>query len=226
MKTHQASLLSRGRQRRDALNFTTLNIKPRLILSHFKDFNRLTILFLITLFFLGYQPVLSFPPVEQQRVNARDEQIQQVESESLPKLQLPHPGYLSGRFSRWHPGIDIATGLGMPIQPVSDGVVEQVNLGFFGYGNHVIISHSKELKSLYGHMGRVFVNKSQVVTAEDSLGTVGLTGFTSGPHTHLEIQKDGKYINPLTILPPLQDYPSEEFLKPVGGKEEQKKFFF
>ena len=171
---------------------------------------------------MGYQPVLSFPPITQNAARAADEQIQRIESASLPKIQLPHPGYLSGRYSRWHPGIDLATGLGMPIHPIAEGIVEEVNFGIFGYGNDVVVSHPKGLKSLYGHMGRIYMKKGQAVTSQDTLGTVGLTGFTSGPHTHLEIYKDGKTINPLTVLPPVKDYPSEEFLKPVGGKEETK----
>lgn len=176
----------------------------------------------ITLFLLGYQPVIQFPPVKQSLSFAAENQIQNIEAEILPEIQLPHPGYLSTKFSRFHPGVDIATGLGMPIHPVIDGAVTEVNYGIFGYGNHVIVSHEKGLKSLYGHMGRVYVAAGQKVSTEDTLGTVGMTGFTSGPHTHLEITKEGKLLDPQTVLPPLQNYPSEEYLRPYGGAGEGK----
>lgn len=227
LKTLHKSLLSGKFQRGVALNFKAFNIKPRLILSAAKDFKRLknihqkfAILGLLALFLLGYQPAIHFPPIKQVETYAQ-EQIQKIEADSIPQIQLPHPGYLSGRFTRFHPGVDIATGLGMPIHPIADGQVQEVNFGFWEYGNHIIISHSKGLKSLYGHMARVFVKKGQLVSLSDTLGTVGMTGFTSGPHTHLEVTRDGQAINPLTVLPKLQEYPSEEFLKPYGGAKDQ-----
>jgi len=57
-------------------------------------------------------------------------------------------------------------------------------------------------------MGKVFVSKDQTVTTETVLGEVGLTGFTSGPHTHLEVTYQGKAIDPLTILPSIPDMPA------------------
>lgn len=219
MHYEHKNLLPKKTLKEVASNLGFLKIKPRFLT--FK-FSRLTIIGLLSLMLLGYHPALRIPPVNISFVKAADDQTQQITSELLPLISLPHPGYLSTRFSSWHPGVDIATGLGMPIHPISPGTVEQANFGFLGYGNHVIISHPKGLKSLYGHMGRVFVKTGQFVSAADTLGTVGLTGFTSGPHTHLEITKDGKLINPLTILPQLQDYPSAEYLKPFGGNTEKK----
>ncbi|MBI4036489.1 M23 family metallopeptidase [Candidatus Daviesbacteria bacterium] len=147
------------------------------------------------------------------------EQQQEIVAEQFPNLALPHPGYLSTKFSPWHPGVDLATGLGMPVRPIAEGVVEEVNIWLWGYGNHVIVSHSRGLKSLYGHMGRIYVKKGQIVSQNTILGEVGLTGYTSGPHTHLEIQKDGQNIDPLTILPPVPSYPSPETLRPAGGDQ-------
>lgn len=221
MKTLLLSLLPKKLQRGVALNFEVFNIKPRLVLKGLKDFQRLIILATLTLTLLGYQPALNFPPIRQAKVSAltTETQIQEIQSDNMPEFALPHPGYVSTRFNAWHPGVDLATGLGMPIHPIADGVVEEVNFGVFGYGNHVILSHPKNFQSLYGHMGRVFVKKGQIVSKSDYLGTVGLTGFTSGPHTHLEVQKNGAYIDPLKILPPVQDYPSEEYLTPYKGNE-------
>lgn len=120
---------------------------------------------------------------------------------------LPHPGYLSSRFSTWHPGIDIATGLGMPIHPITEGEITVVGRDFFGLGNFVEVSHENGFKSKYAHMGKIYVKVGQKVTSENTLGEVGLTGNTSGPHTHLEITRDGSYIDPQPLLPEIPDMP-------------------
>ena len=51
----------------------------------------------------------------------------------------------------------------------------------------------------------------------DYIGEVGLTGNTSGPHTHLEVYKEGSSINPLAVLPEIREYPLAEDFRPVGG---------
>lgn len=158
---------------------------------------------------LGYQPILAIPPVSQNQVLAQNVQTQDIKAEELPQMSLPHPGYLSTRFSRWHPGIDLATGLGMPVRPISEGEVGEVNFSFWGLGNHVIVTHPQGYKSIYGHMGKIYAKKGQFVNPVNILGEVGMTGWTSGPHTHLEIYKDDKAIDPLAILPTVQDYPGD-----------------
>lgn len=202
---------------REALNFRVLNIKPRFN----KKFRRLTNIlkylaagFIACLFFNGYYPVASFPPLKQSIVRAADFQKIEIVPASLPfEINLPHPGYLSTKFSYFHPGVDIATGFGMPIHPIAEGQIQEVNLFFWGYGNHVVITHPGGYKSLYGHMGKVYVKADQPVTSSTIIGTVGMTGHTSGPHTHLEITKDGKFLDPVTVLPKISDLPAEKDLK-------------
>lgn len=161
------------------------------------------------LFYLsGYQPVLAIPPLRQSLAYAQFSQQQEVKAEGLvyPFL-LPHPGYISTHFSTFHPGTDIATGLGMPIHPVSPGKIVEASMGFFGLGHFVVVEHEQNFKSIYGHMGRIFVKVGDKVTSSSTLGEVGLTGHTSGPHTHLEITKNGSYIDPETLLPKLPNWP-------------------
>lgn len=174
----------------------------------------LTIISFIFLNFLGYYPTFSIPPLKRSEVFAQtDAQKGEVIPLSFSKpLILPHPGYLSTRFSVWHPGIDIATGLGMPIHPIIDGEVISVSRDIFGLGNYVEVSHENGFKSKYAHMGRTYVKVGQKVTSENTLGEVGLTGHTSGPHTHLEVTHNNQNIDPQKLLPELPNMPKEEFL--------------
>lgn len=165
---------------------------------------------IFTLFnFLGYYPALSIPPVKKSAVLAYDEQKGEVISSSFSKpLILPHPGYLSTKFSFFHPGIDIASGLGMPIHSVADGEVLEVGRDLFGLGNYVEVLHENGFKSKYAHMGKIYVKRGQQVSSENTLGEVGLTGHTSGPHTHLEITHNGEYVDPAKLLPEIPDMPA------------------
>ena len=164
----------------------------------------------IFLTLLGYYPSFSIPPIKRSFAYANElVEIGEIIPQSFSKpLILPHPGYLSTKFSNYHPAIDIAIGLGMPIHPVIDGVVSDTGFDIFGLGNFVEITHEKGFKSKYAHMGKVYAKKGTKVTSENIIGEVGLTGYTSGPHTHLEITLNGEFIDPLKILPELSDKPS------------------
>lgn len=172
------------------------------------------------LYFSGYQPTLAIPPIKQAVVEANFSQAQDIQAATFPEaFILPHPGYISTRFSSWHPGMDIATGLGMPIHPIASGKVAEVTYGFFGLGHSVIIEHAQGFKSTYGHMGKIFVKVGDNILATSTLGEVGMTGRTTGPHTHLEITKDGQYIDPINILPTLADWPTDAGNAPKGEGE-------
>lgn len=178
-----------------------------------KTLIQFTILALFTLSLLGYYPTFSIPPIKQAEVFA---QAQEQKGEVIPTsfskpFSLPHPGYLSTRFSAWHPGIDIATGLGMPIHPITNGEVTDVGHDIFGLGNYVEVLHENGFKSKYAHMDKIYVKAGQKVSSDNTLGEVGLTGHTSGPHTHLEITHNGEYVNPQNLLPEIPDFPPNYF---------------
>ncbi len=161
-------------------------------------------------FFLNYQPTLGFPPIKQNLAQAQaPEQSQSIDVKVLPfKFQNPHDGYISTRFSFFHPGVDIATPLNTPIHPVAPGIVTDTGYNYWGLGQTVTVDHEDGFQSLYAHMGKVLVKKGDRVKEEDVLGEVGLTGHTSGPHTHLQVSKNGKEIDPETLLPILSDHPT------------------
>lgn len=169
--------------------------------------SKLAFMILIALFFAGYQPILAIPPIQKSVALAQFAQDQKIEPGTLSEaFSLPHPGYLTTQYSTWHPGIDIAIGLGMPVHPILKGKVTAIKYGFFGYGNQVTVEHEQGYISTYSHMGKIYAKNGDTVTKSSILGQVGLTGRTTGPHTHLEITKDNKYINPANILPKVPDF--------------------
>lgn len=205
MKTQNKNLLPRVIFKRVALNWKLPKIKLR-----FPDrFLKLAVVSFIFFTLSGYYPSFSIPPVSKNVSKAAyPEQSGEIIAQSFSKpLILPHPGYLSTRFSIYHPGVDIASGLGMPIHPVTSGEVIDAGRDFFGLGNYVAVTHENGFVSKYAHMGQIYVKIGQKVTSENTLGEVGLTGNTSGPHTHLEITQNGKFVNPLPLLPEIPDLP-------------------
>ncbi|MBI3485593.1 M23 family metallopeptidase [Candidatus Daviesbacteria bacterium] len=197
------------------------------LLPNLSKFNKLTTkialgIILVT-FLFDYQPTLSFPPIKKAIVKAADEQTQSLDAKSLPfQASLPHSGYISTHFSIFHPGIDIATSLGTPIHPISKGIILDLGFNPWGLGLNVLVDHGQGYKSLYAHMAKILVKKGQSVEVSDILGEVGLTGHTSGPHTHLEVSKDNINFDPQTILPVLEDLPKQQFLPIVSSSSATK----
>ncbi|MBU2052114.1 M23 family metallopeptidase, partial [Patescibacteria group bacterium] len=74
-------------------------------------------------------------------------------------------------------------------------------LGRLGWGNTVVIDHGNGLKSRYAHMKKIMVIEGDQISKDQSVGTVGLTGWTTGPHLHLEIFQNGRAIDPASVLP-------------------------
>lgn len=185
----------------------------------FAKFSKLSLGAILLLYLSGYQPTLNFPPLKENIARAEFSQEELIKSGTFNQtFYLPHPGYITTRFFSWHPGIDIATGYGMPVHPISGGKVIEVTLGWFGLGHFVVIEHAEGFKSTYGHMGRVFVKKDDQVNPTSILGEVGMTGRTTGPHTHLEVSRNDQYIDPLTILPPLANWPANAGTAPKGQR--------
>lgn len=106
-----------------------------------------------------------------------------------------HP--ISGEES-FHTGVDIGAEYGTPIGAIWDGTVAYAGW-YGGYGNVVVLDHGDTVVTLYGHFAEVTVEPGQSVAAGDLIGYVGSTGYSTGPHLHLELWKEGQYVDPLTI---------------------------
>lgn len=117
--------------------------------------------------------------------------------------RLPVVGPLSQGFTYYHPGVDIENGFDEPIYPLLTGVVAETGFQTGGYGNYVLLDHQNGYFSLYAHLNKILIVKDQEVSQETTLGTVGVTGRSTGSHLHFEIYENDIAVNPLTILPEL-----------------------
>ncbi|MDX1934464.1 MAG: peptidoglycan DD-metalloendopeptidase family protein [Capsulimonadales bacterium] len=121
----------------------------------------------------------------------------------------PVDGPITSRFGmRYHPilhvtklhtGIDFGAGIGTPILAAADGVV--IFAGYMrGYGNSVVIDHGGGVSTLYGHQSEIVAVEGQNIARGQMVGRVGMTGYTTGPHLHFEIRKNGTPVNPMGSL--------------------------
>lgn len=106
---------------------------------------------------------------------------------------------VSGKW-KMHKGIDLAAARGSKILACREGFVKQAIKGNPVYGNYVIVRHPNGMESLYAHMDLINVAKDQKVVTGQTLGTVGMTGLTTGPHLHFEITQNGSSLNPENYL--------------------------
>ena len=108
---------------------------------------------------------------------------------------------VSQRFSFFHPGVDFAAPYGKEVLPIRKGVVKEAGYSPLGYGYMVLLDHGNETTSLYAHLSKILVKKDAEVDLTTTLGEIGSTGHSTGPHLHLEISTSGKFVNPLIFLP-------------------------
>lgn len=112
----------------------------------------------------------------------------------------PTQGTISQNFAWYHPGLDIAN-RGVPNVLVTDsGVVTYAGCLNWGYGCHIKIDHGNGYTTLYAHLQQIYVKVGQSVGRGSSIGQMGSTGRSTGPHLHFEISKNGVKLNPLTVL--------------------------
>ncbi len=97
--------------------------------------------------------------------------------------------------NRMHHGIDLDADAGTPISTISDGIVTFAGERG-GYGNLVIVDHGGGFETRYAHQEQLTVMEGDLLRAGDTIGFVGSTGNSTGPHLHFEVRKDGVSIDP------------------------------
>ncbi len=100
---------------------------------------------------------------------------------------------------RYHAALDLAAGLGTPVKASLDGKVATVGLNSV-YGKYIILSHGNGFQTLYAHLNTTSVTQGSYVYQGGKIGEVGSTGYSTGPHLHFAVYKNGKPVNPLEFL--------------------------
>lgn len=98
-----------------------------------------------------------------------------------------------------HSGVDISTNSGVPIKAPADGIVVKANWAS-GYGQVIYVSHGYGYSTRYGHLSKIAVKAGQKVKRGDTIGYVGSTGRSTGPHLHYEVRVNGQPVNPLEYI--------------------------
>lgn len=125
---------------------------------------------------------------------------------SSGRYSLPVGGRITSRYGwrthpvwggrRFHTGVDISAPSGTPIRACDDGRV--IRAGWMGAtGLTVVIDHGDGWSTSYGHCSRIYVSSGQTVSAGQSIGAVGSTGVSTGPHVHWMVYRNGSHVNPL-----------------------------
>ena len=101
---------------------------------------------------------------------------------------------------KYHSGLDIGAQYGAAIVASDGGTVSLAGVNG-GYGNCVMIDHGNGMQTLYAHMSSRAVSVGQTVSRGQTIGYVGSTGMSTGPHLHFEMYINGSRIDPQTRYP-------------------------
>jgi len=123
----------------------------------------------------------------------------------------PIPGFtINSRFgmrrlggepgARLHKGVDIAAPQGTSVFAAAEGQVLRIGHDPAGYGNFIEVGHPNGMTTLYGHLSRIDVASGDAVVPGARIGLVGSTGYSTGPHLHFEVRRDGVQINPARVM--------------------------
>lgn len=127
---------------------------------------------------------------------------------SAPTL-WPVEGRITGGFGEridpfngegaFHRGVDISSQIGTRIIAPADGVVRFADF-MNGYGRAIVVDHGQGITTLYGHLSGFGVSAGQMVHRGDTLGYVGQSGRSTGPHLHYEVRIFNTPVNPYKYL--------------------------
>lgn len=100
-----------------------------------------------------------------------------------------------------HKGIDIGASTGSSVVAAADGTVVIATYSASA-GNYVMLSHGGGVYTVYMHMSSIAVSSGQTVSKGSTIGAVGSTGYSTGPHLHFGIRINGSYVDPLGYVSP------------------------
>lgn len=100
-----------------------------------------------------------------------------------------------------HKGVDIGASAGSAVLAAADGTVVIATYSASA-GNYVMINHGGGVYTVYMHMSSIAVSVGQEVSRGETVGAVGSTGYSTGPHLHFGLRINGTYVNPLSYVSP------------------------
>jgi murein DD-endopeptidase MepM/ murein hydrolase activator NlpD len=132
----------------------------------------------------------------------------QMDHDMIPSL-WPVRGQISAGFGQrmdpfsgedaFHRGVDISVPFGTWVEATADGIVLEAGPES-GYGKQILIDHGFGWTTKYGHLSRIFVVVGQELKRGQPIGTVGMTGRSTGPHLHYEVHINDNPVNPARYL--------------------------
>ena len=108
---------------------------------------------------------------------------------------------VSGNYG-FHTGIDLAAAQGTPVSAVFYGRVTETGESDV-WGKYVLMEHSDELATYYCHLSEIYVEKNAVIRQGETIGLVGSTGWSTGPHLHFEVRIGGVRVDPEKLIYPV-----------------------
>jgi len=102
---------------------------------------------------------------------------------------------------RAHKGVDMHAPIGTKVRTTADGTIKFIGRQS-GYGNVIIVQHSARYQTLYAHLNEFAqgLEQGSRVIQGDVIGTVGMTGWSTGPHLHFEFHIDGEHVDPMAAI--------------------------
>lgn len=107
---------------------------------------------------------------------------------------------VSGNYG-FHTGLDLAAAEGTPVAATFYGRIVETGSSDV-WGNYVLMEHSEKLQTYYCHLSEIYVEEDAVIRQGETVGLVGSTGWSTGPHLHFEVRINGIRVNPESLLYP------------------------
>jgi len=113
-----------------------------------------------------------------------------------------------------HHGIDFAGNKGGKIHATGDGIIIRAGYSIFGYGRLIEIDHGFGYKTRYAHLDKLLVKEGERVKRGQTIGLLGNSGRSTGPHLHYEVRMNNVPVNPIYFFN--NDISPEEYAKMIA----------